>query len=442
MSQTFSVTAEWLSLDEGDADERATYSALGIRHGDVWLSEGRDLIANSLRSRPFVAAGELAEWIVWNWWRLRWEPRSTSRPDWAFAHTMSSIGSGYVWPNITIFSDEARTVLLTRPSAEAPNAAFRYLNDYYGILPASVFFGELDRFVLSVLDRLDSEGITSSNVKRLWTDLTNERGDPQLGWTRKLEALLGAEPDESDPELLMRLTGDVAALGESGVEEIAADSTNSSKIPSAEELTSIATQVGSEQSTAAMISARPQGMGTKEAWKVGTDLAEQVRRQLGKPSEPLTNQNLTDLAGVNSALVSERSPVVTPFTFAMKKQNASRIVLGGKWEQNRRFALARIVGDELAYASSGNLHPATRADTYRQRLQRSFAAELLCPYKALEGYLAGDYSREKMEDAAEHFNVASLAVQTLLVNHGRISRDDLDRGPYTQTLRESDSSTA
>jgi Zn-dependent peptidase ImmA (M78 family) len=72
------------------------------------------------------------------------------------------------------------------------------------------------------------------------------------------------------------------------------------------------------------------------------------------------------------------------------------------------------------------LFPATRADTYRQKLQRSFAAELLSPFAALEDLLGGDYSSEKQLDAAEHFKVSERTIATLLVNHGRIDREDLD----------------
>jgi Zn-dependent peptidase ImmA (M78 family) len=59
-------------------------------------------------------------------------------------------------------------------------------------------------------------------------------------------------------------------------------------------------------------------------------------------------------------------------------------------------------------------------------MQRSFAAELLSPFDAVDDLLDGDYSAESQLDAAEHFKVSELTIRTLLVNHGRLQREDLD----------------
>ncbi|HEY8289404.1 MAG TPA: hypothetical protein VIG49_09060, partial [Acetobacteraceae bacterium] len=97
MNSALSITAEWERLDGGTAEERACFAALGIRCNNHWLTEGRDGLVNRIRAEPLLSAYHLAEWLAWNWWRLRWEPRS-SAPDWAFAHRLTTIGHGYVWP--------------------------------------------------------------------------------------------------------------------------------------------------------------------------------------------------------------------------------------------------------------------------------------------------------------------------------------------------------
>jgi Zn-dependent peptidase ImmA (M78 family) len=78
---------------------------------------------------------------------------------------------------------------------------------------------------------------------------------------------------------------------------------------------------------------------------------------------------------------------------------------------------------------AGKILPATRADTYRQKIQRSFAAEFLSPFDAVDEMMGGDYSDERQEDVAEHFKVSPLTIRTLLVNHGRIERERLDEEP-------------
>jgi hypothetical protein len=103
-----------------------------------------------------------------------------------------------------------------------------------------------------------------------------------------------------------------------------------------------------------------------------------------------------------------------------------RIVLRSAWPSGRRFELARLLGDRIVRPFGGSLHPATRAYTYRQKVQRSFAAELLSPFEAVDGMLAGDYSAEAQQDVAEHFGVSDLTIRTLLVAHRRMGREELD----------------
>lgn len=75
---------------------------------------------------------------------------------------------------------------------------------------------------------------------------------------------------------------------------------------------------------------------------------------------------------------------------------------------------------------SEKLFLATRSRTFRQKAQRSFAAELLAPFEEVSVLLKGDYSEENREDVAEHFQVSERTIHTLLVNHRRIERDDLE----------------
>jgi len=59
-------------------------------------------------------------------------------------------------------------------------------------------------------------------------------------------------------------------------------------------------------------------------------------------------------------------------------------------------------------------------------MQRSFAAEFLSPFDAVDEMLGDDYSTENQKDVAEHFKVSELTIRTLLVNHGRLEREEID----------------
>jgi len=58
-------------------------------------------------------------------------------------------------------------------------------------------------------------------------------------------------------------------------------------------------------------------------------------------------------------------------------------------------------------------------------MQRSFAAELLSPFEAVDEMLDGDYSMENQQEVAEHFQVSEMTIRTLLVNHHRLEREEL-----------------
>ena len=111
--------------------------------------------------------------------------------------------------------------------------------------------------------------------------------------------------------------------------------------------------------------------------------------------------------------------------FALGENGGSRTALRASRPTGRRFELARLLADRLLFDEDDRLHPATRTYTYRQKMQRAFAGEFLCPIGSLTGYLAGDHSDDAKEDAADRFRVSPLAVTTLLVNNGLIDRREI-----------------
>lgn len=209
-------------LDEGTPEERACFGLFMIRAGEVELTGGMDFFVATYRPGPLVLGYHAAEWFAWNWWRLRFEPRSGA-PDWSRAHKMTAIGEGYAWPNLTIFSDGVRTALLAERSVRPDAQPFRYLGAPPCVLPSTQFEAAVDAFMPRILGRLRDRGVGETNLDRVWHDVLAERADCDLFKRRKLEALSGKDPDEADPTLLERLVAEAASLGEQAVEELAAD---------------------------------------------------------------------------------------------------------------------------------------------------------------------------------------------------------------------------
>ena len=222
-------------LDEGSPEERAAFGLFTIRTPDSSLTEGFDYFLNGYRTGPLISGYHVAEWFAWNWWRLRWEPQSEV-PGWPFAHQMTSIGEGYVWPNITIFSDGVRTALIFSPSTRPDAKPFRYVGALPLIVPSKTFEAAVDTFIPRVIGRLREQGVPETNLDRIWSDVLVERADPDIAMRRRLEALLGRDPDAVDDNAVDRLLADVDQLGEQSVDELAAEAARGAEILSADRI--------------------------------------------------------------------------------------------------------------------------------------------------------------------------------------------------------------
>ena len=430
MPSGLTITTDWEHLEEGATEERACFAAIGVCWNNIWLTEGRDAFVNIVRRAPYLSGYHLAEWIAWNWWRLRWEPRSTDQ-EWVFAHCLSSIGGGYVWPNITVFSDGERTALIAKPTSERPNTPYRYINDAAAILAARDFEATIDQFVETVRGKLRAEGVANTNLDKLWNDLTAERRDPVMAQRRKFEALLGRDPDEADENVLQKLQEDSKDLGEAAMNEVAAHHDGENEVITAETLNQKAQRNGFDASSRDSFHLKP-GTGLPRtsdvaAWRLGAEAARAVREQARLGDDLISDARLSEIAGVDKEALDE-PPAESRIAFALDKNaNIGKIVFRSKWKTGRRFELARILGDRLIGGKRDRLFPVTRAYTYRQKMQRSFAAELLCPFEAVDKNLNGDFSEEAQHEVSEHFKVSPLAIRTLLVNHGRVDREGLEK---------------
>lgn len=425
------------ALDEGSAEEKAGFGAIRIVADGHCLTEGFDEYTESYRPGPLVSGYHLAEWLIWNWWRLRWEP---PRPhahrtlEWVFAHRMSTVGEGYVWPNVTIDSDGFRSWLTSERSSRHDNGSFRYFGGPTAAVPAKCLERAIDGFASDILKRLGEKKLGDTNLHRLWRDLRIEREDPAVSRFRRLEALVGRDADEADAEEIERHLADAADLGPDALEEVAAGVEPRARGPidmlSAERIEEIARRQGFDAKPADAVrldsgTSLPVWEET-EAWRVGEAAADAVRHQEKLGAEPIGNARLAELGGTTAVAISERGKLSDQLAFVLDRNGeGTRLALRSKGETGRRFELARLIGDRL-FGGARRLFPATRAYSYRQKAQRAFAAELLSPFEAVNEMLGNDDSDEKQADAARHYQVSPMAIRTLLVNKKRL---DLHEAP-------------
>lgn len=434
MSKRWSIKADWAALEEGSPEERAGFATLGISAYGTWLTAGHGRVLQSVREAPYLSAYHLAEWLAWNWWRLRWEPRKTSA-EWELSHAMAGIGSGYIWPNIHVVSDGEAITLVCKPTPERARTPYRYINDVVSVIPAVEFEGEVDQFIGAVLQRLRDRQVTENNLSDIWQSVMEERGDPAMYRLRKLEALLGEDPGEMDEDVLQQLLSQVEATGEAALDEIAANRIPGQGVPNIARLLEMGHEQGvvtNQRDQIALHRGVPDDLGA--AWKIGAHAAQLLRGQEGiAPDVAITDDQLARMYGAPDSIfdtpVHPARRLDLSFALAEADQH-SRVILRSPWKNSRRFELARLLGDALIHRTNDPMRPATRSDTYRQKVQRAFAAELLSPIDAVKEMLGGDYSMESQQDVAHHFQVYDLAIRTLLVNHDIIGRGELGESSW------------
>lgn len=431
MSLNWSIKPDWALLETGSPEERAGFAALGMYAYGVCLTAGHDRLVQSVREAPYLSAYHLAEWLAWNWWRLRWEPRKTS-VDWKLSHAMASIGNGYVWPDIDIVSDGRLVTLASRPTPERAGTPFRYISDNVSAVSAADFEAEVDLFIDAVLQRLRDCQVGNNNLADIWQAVQCERQDPALARSRQLEALLGEDPGELDETVLAQFVAHSEATGVTALNEIAANRLPGQEMPDITSLLELGRTRGTPinpQDQVSLCCTAPHECVA--AWKVGAHAAQQLRTQENfSPDTPIANSQLAQMYGATCGVLTTPSPLPPKLDLSIAlsaTRQDSRVLLRSQWESGRRFELARLLGDSLLNCTNEPVQPATRSDTYRQKLQRAFAAELLSPFEAVEDLLNGDYSMESQQDVAQFFQVSELTIRTLLVNHGRVDRSELER---------------
>ena len=416
-------------------EEVTTAGILSISANGTSLTEGVSFEGDVLQPGPLVSAYPLAEWLVWNWWRLRWEPTPPQVDrSWAFAHRLSSVGCGYRWPNLEFACDGERVRLTSAPSVEPCAATYRFVGAPRSeAVTAATFESAVDAFVEGAVGRLGQRVAANCNLRILVDELAKDRADGERSAFRCLEAMLGSDPGEGDAGSIRRRLADAHSLGKQAVFELAAGATSVSAAQLKTDLDRVGFDFRSDDGVTLGTSASVPPWGSIEAWRVGVALARELRERELPNGEPVTNRCLAEMAGAPERVLSDTDSASDHLSFEWDAPGRSRMVLRSKWETGRRFDLARLLAERLL--SPGGAEPfraVTRSYTYGQKAQRAFAAEFLAPIDAVDACLSEDYySEERQREAADHFQVSSYAIRSLLVNNHRLGRqgafDALDR---------------
>jgi hypothetical protein len=417
----------WEVAGLGTPEVLASTGRLRLQVGDVNLTEHDDTFSRTIRQEVLVSAYPLALWLAGNWWRLLHEPRPPERlrpsTDWRLAHEWPAANAGTIWPALVMASEGGTVQFQAESAAGSRQQSIRYLNR----LPVPVSIPReqvevtFDAFIASVLDRLEAWDATHTELLDLWQEVEAERADQEASRYRRLEACMGFDPDEA-PEPLMEQAIQIAVtMGPNNFSEIApvygqASQGSASGLQQLQQLLE-SPALEARWQLVEIVFQKP--IQARTPWRRAQQLARALREHLGLSNEPIPTTLLCDLFGLTQqAFESSLPPKRQPIALAVPGPTGKiGLHLRKFYPSARRFELARFIGDALVTGSrADSWYVSSDIPTVRQKIQRAFAAEFLCPAEGALEQLSGDYSEPAVEQVAERFGVSTEIVENLIAN--------------------------
>lgn len=428
MTSDLHIDCEWSNPSGSPQEVAQTCAFIEIRLGDEWATRCENEFSGSVSNRALLSAYPLALWLASSWWRLRWEAgqqRTEPSVDWKMSHMLPAAGGGFVWPALTLESDSESIELSMYPSGNARYEPLKYLGRFRTWIKASDFELAVSRFVAKVLSRLHDRGISQTPLHDLWGELSLEKADQNTAQFRRIEAILGFDPGEAHDEDVQRVRELQSSVGVDAAKEIAYASSGS---PNLIQMAESMIESAGASAPQGRFELRPEDLAVKsvmaqtQPWHRGYALADQLRSHCGWKEPFVSDEKLSSLLGIAPSALETHNEGLSklPFGLVVRSQDPSgtaRFVFRSPVDIRRRFEAARMLADHLLAPATDAWLPATATRTARQKSQRAFAAELLCPSRELKNFIRGDTSDYRAEDAAMRFGVAVETVKHQIANH-------------------------
>jgi hypothetical protein len=418
MDNPFSINFEWIGSESSDY-HHCTFAEVDICLSGVHICELEDTVSKTVRPTMRVSAYALAQWLASNWWRIICEPERVGS-SWEMSHKLGAIGEGYLWPDLEFCSDSQDVKLSMYPTPSSSREGVRYLNHIQRDVSLPHFEMTIRSFIESVIERLYSFGYKNSALHKVWEELKEELSNHEYSKWRRVEALLGNDPDTVSSDFVEDILTASKKYGENAVSEIISCQEND-PLKVIKELWS---GVRNKASSTLMIDYSDQlrhkvvSFDKSKPWEKAAYAARVARKSWSVPDGSVTNKFLSDCFGFlqRELIYNKNNQYHIAAGFRDSGTEKIKFYLNTSYEANRRFALMRIVGDHLYSSVQDKILPSTKEKTYRQKFQRAFAQEFLCPYHELKEFMGKDKTEDRIENAAAYFMVSQLLIRTVLVN--------------------------
>ena len=410
---------EWVHADPyPERSVQHTMARLRITADGHVLTRFRDRHTDEVHSAIVTPLVRIAEWAVFHWWRLWYEPPVVSgdqHPGYDQAHDLRHAGNGFVLPRI-LLTPFGSTVRL-----EATPWETRYADvDFVGGGRASFGLADLKAEFASLIDdvilRLKEKGTPEESLEGDWKTIRNL--NPEQAEFCRAAAMAGLDPLDVSEDLadaIERLWNETpASLREDAL--YAADASSPVMVGrwlprQLERLKGIESGAGWREIRATSCRSRPaEDLPWKRGYSSAQTALEELNIALGRDA---LEQNGALEIGCRQAA----SP--SPRIEGCVASDSPSCVTVHKRATGRRFLLARSLGDYLTRDEGSPAILGTR-DAPRQAQSRAFAAEFLAPSEWLRSSVgtARTVDPEAVDELAQAAGVSSWVIRHQLANHG------------------------
>lgn len=433
---------EWLTAGQDAPELRATVAQLTMRVGDLSLTQNEDVWSRTVRDSALVSAYPLALWLAGSWWRLNYEPLPIQRVspslDWRMGHEMGAANHGYVWPQVVFASDGEAIHIWAVPSNPGSRQSVRYLRGLP--VPRTVTLADFqmaaDEFISGVLNRLRAMEYPATDLAELWRLVQEDRAAPEAARERRIEAQMGYDPEECPKEIMDQALALESRMGTQALSELAPIYGRRDSGAALGEILKLANADGLQGIPAVPVAPTEVANAAALPWQRAVEAARSLRSHLHIGEAPIDDATLYGLLGLRAQAVKEWMPPTRhKVGLAVPTPNGNlKFVPRKPHPIAKRFEFSRFLGDYVNVgdeSASIRWLASTDLATSRQKYQRAFAAEFLCPIKSLANFLNGDFSESAIEEAASNFEVSERTIESLLSNNDYIAPRTFDIGlPY------------
>jgi len=244
-------------------------------------------------------------------------------------HELGAANHGFVWPRV-IFIPDGEAIHVWAGTSMMPEQSVQYLQalEVPRMITLTGFQQSVERFIYSVLARLDAKGLAGSNLAHLWALVQEDLADPEAVRRRKLEAELGFDPEECPEQALDAALQRESQVGDAALSELAPAIAASGAPPDLALIGQLANAdgiVGSPDLSPGSIEHLDHGA----PWERAVHDARALRNKIGNDRGPVPDRSLHDLLGMSSEAAAKysvpvgRSPVAVANTTATLAGNAS-----------------------------------------------------------------------------------------------------------------------